>query len=124
MGVVYHTHYLVWCEIARTDYIRQFGASYAELERDGVLLAVAEANIRYAASARYDDLISVECVLDRAQSRLLTFSYQIYRDDPKPRALLATASTRLVSLKRDGTPRQLPSDLLEQFRHANSTNRA
>ena len=34
MGVVYHTHYLVWCEIARTDYIRQFGASYAELERD------------------------------------------------------------------------------------------
>jgi acyl-CoA thioester hydrolase len=124
MGVVYHTHYLVWCEIARTDYIRQFGASYAELERDGVLLAVAEASIRYAAPARYDDLISVECVLERAQSRLLTFNYTIFRDDPQPRALLATASTRLICLNPDGTTRQLPAELLERFKHAHPETRA
>src|SRR5688572_16953123 len=115
MGVVYHTHYLVWCEIARTDYIRQFGATYAELEHNGLLLAVAEANIRYIASARYDDLITVECTLDRAQSRLLTFSYQIYRDEPAPRTLLATASTRLIALTPQGATRQLPSELLEKF---------
>jgi acyl-CoA thioester hydrolase len=120
MGVVYHTHYLVWCEIARTDYIRQFGASYAQLEQNGLLLAVAEANIRYLASARYDDLITVECTLDRAQSRLLTFSYHIYRDDPAPRALLATASTRLIALTPQGSTRQLPADLLEKFRNAHS----
>jgi acyl-CoA thioester hydrolase len=119
MGVVYHTHYLVWCEIARTDYIRQFGASYAELERDGLLLAVADANIRYAASARYDDLITVEATLDRAQSRLLTFSYNIYRDDPQPRILLATASTRLIALTPAGLPRQIPAALLEKFKNAN-----
>ena len=124
MGVVYHTHYLVWCEIARTDYIRQFGATYAELEHNGLLLAVAEANIRYIASARYDDLITVECTLDRAQSRLLTFSYQIYRDEPAPRTLLATASTRLIALTPQGATRQLPSELLEKFRNANSTSRA
>jgi acyl-CoA thioester hydrolase len=118
MGVVYHTHYLVWCEIARTDYIRQFGASYAQLEQDGLLLAVAEANIRYIASARYDDLIAVECALDRAQSRLLTFSYNIYRDDPAPRTLLATASTRLIALTPQGSTRLLPAELLEKFRNA------
>jgi acyl-CoA thioester hydrolase len=123
MGVVYHTHYLVWCEIARTDYIRQFGASYAQLEQNGLLLAVAEANIRYIASARYDDLITVECTLDRAQSRLLTFSYNIYRDEPRPRALLATAATRLIALTPEGSTRQLPAELLEKFRNANSTNR-
>ena len=79
MGVVYHTHYLVWCEIARTDFIRQFGSSYAELERAGLLLGVAEAQVRYIGSARYDDLISVHCWLERAQSRLLTFAYEVYR---------------------------------------------
>jgi acyl-CoA thioester hydrolase len=121
MGVAYHTHYLVWCEIARTDYIREFGRSYAELERDdGLLLAVAEANVRYAASAKYDDLITVEARLERVQSRLLTFTYQIFRDEPQPRVLLATATTKLIALTPDGATRQLPSDLLTKFREANA----
>jgi acyl-CoA thioester hydrolase len=118
MGVVYHTHYLVWCEIARTDFIRQFGASYADLEKQGLLLAVAEANVRYAASARYDDLITVEAQIESAKSRLLTFTYQIYRDDPQPRLLLATAMTKLIALTPEGATRQLPSDLVEKFKHA------
>jgi acyl-CoA thioester hydrolase len=118
MGVVYHTHYLVWCEIGRTDFIRQFGATYAELEQQGLMLAVAEANVRYGASARYDDLITVETKIERIQSRLLTFSYEIYRDDPQPRALLATATTKLIALTREGTTRQLPPDLVEKFKHA------
>ena len=120
MGVVYHTHYLVWCEIARTDYIRQFGASYADLERAGLLLAVAEANVRYLASARYDNLITVEATLERAQSRLLTFAYSIYREEPHPRALLAAATTKLIALTRAGAPRQLPQDLLEKFKNAHN----
>ena len=124
MGVVYHTHYLVWCEIARTDYIRQFGSSYAQLEQDGLLLAVAEANIRYAASAKYDDLITVEATLPRAQSRVLTFDYHIYRDEPQPRQLLATATTKLIAITAAGTPRQIPHDLLEKFKNANAKSSA
>lgn len=117
MGVAYHTHYLVWCEIGRTDFIRQFGKSYADIERDdGVLLAVAEAQIRYGASARYDDLITVETWIERAQSRIVTFAYQIYREQPAPRVLLATAVTKLIALDRAGSPRQLPADLLERFK--------
>lgn len=116
MGVVYHTHYLVWCEIGRTDFIRQFGVSYAELERQGLLLAVADAQIRYIASARYDDLITVETRIERAQSRLLTFAYQIFREEPGPKQLLASAVTKLIALNRDATPRQLPQDLIAKFK--------
>ena len=118
MGVVYHTHYLVWCEIARTDFIRQFGASYADLEKQGLLLAVAEANVRYAASARYDDLITVEAQIESVKSRLLSFTYQIYREEPEPRVLLATAMTKLIALTPEGATRQLPPDLVEKFKHA------
>ena len=124
MGVVYHTHYLVWCEIARTDFIRQFGTSYADLEHQGLLLAVAEANVRYAASARYDDLITVEAQLESVRSRLLSFNYQIYRDDPQPRVLLATASTKLIALTPDGSTRQLPPELVEKLKHAIQTSSA
>jgi acyl-CoA thioester hydrolase len=52
MGVVYHTNYLVWCEIGRTDFIRSTGITYAELERRGVLLAVSDIAIRYHSAAR------------------------------------------------------------------------
>jgi acyl-CoA thioester hydrolase len=118
MGVVYHTHYLVWCEIARTDFIRQFGITYADMERDGYLLAVADAQVRYIASARYDDRIVVDAWLERAQSRLLTFGYQIFRAEPEPRQLLATAQTKLIAMDRGSTPRALPSELLNRFKDA------
>ena len=52
MGVVYHANYLVWCEVGRTELIRQRFASYAEVERAGVLLAVSEASLRFHAAAR------------------------------------------------------------------------
>ena len=122
MGIIHHPQYLIWCEIGRTDYIREFGASYAELERAGLLLAVAEVMVRYVASARYDESITVETALERVQSRALTFAYRIYRDDPRPRTLLATATTKLVATTRDGATRLLPADLLEKFRNAVAAN--
>src|SRR5438128_4382864 len=54
MGVVYHANYLVWCEMGRTDFIRDLGLSYAAMERSGVSLAVSELSARYHAPARYD----------------------------------------------------------------------
>ena len=118
MGVAYHVHYLVWCEIGRTDFIRNHGTSYAELERSGLLLAVIEANVRYAAPARYDDVITIETRLERVQSRSLTFGYEIYRTDPGPRQRLATAWTKLVGMTREGVARPLPPELIETFRNA------
>lgn len=116
MGVVYHANYLVWCEIGRTDFIRTLGTSYADLERQGVRLAVADAAIRYAAPARYDDVIRVETRIERVQSRTVTFHYEISRVEPEPPARLATATTRLIALDDDGTPRVLPADLLAPLR--------
>lgn len=80
MGVVYHAHYLVWCEVGRTDFIRALGVPYAEMERQGVRLAVAEATVRYHAGARYDDRIRVETRLTEVRSRMVTFAYRILRD--------------------------------------------
>jgi acyl-CoA thioester hydrolase len=113
MGVVYHTNYLVWCEIGRTDFIRISGVTYAELERRGVFLAVAEATIRYHAAARYDDLIRVDTTLAAVRSRAVTFDYVITNADTGER--LASARTVLVSLDRRGRPVTLPDDFRERL---------
>src|SRR5690606_10652461 len=82
MGVAYHANYLVWCEVGRTDLIRQLGMTYAEMERRGVLLAVADAQLRYHASARYDDLVRIVTRLTGVRSRMVTFAYDLRRVAP------------------------------------------
>ena len=109
MGVVYHSHYLVWCEIGRTDHIRRFGMSYADMERRGLSLAVAEASVRYLAPARYDDPIRVETTLVDVASRAVTFEYTITNADTGDR--LATARTKLVALDSSGRIASVPAEL-------------
>lgn len=110
MGVVYHTNYLVWCEIGRTELIRSLtGVSYAKLEEEGVLLAVAELSIRYHGAARYDNMIRVRTSLSDARSRSVTFEYVITNAETGDR--LATAKTVLISLGRDGRPVVMPEHL-------------
>ena len=114
MGVVYHTNYLVWCEIGRTELIRAVtGASYAALEAQGVLLAVAELSIRYHGAARYDNLVRVRTSLTRARSRSVSFEYLI--TNAESGETLASAQTVLVSLDRAGRPVTMPEPLRRQL---------
>jgi acyl-CoA thioester hydrolase len=116
MGVVYHANYLVWCEVGRTELIRSLGPSYASLERQGVLLAVSEASLRFHAPARYDDLVVVETRVESVRSRTITFSYLISRQDEESRQRLVSATTTLVALDAASRPRSMPPPLLELFR--------
>jgi len=109
MQVVYHSNYLVWCEIGRTEFIRALGTPYAELERRNVTLAVVEANLRFHAAARYDNLIRVTTTITDVRSRTITFDYVITNAETGER--FVTASTRLASLTRDSRLTTLPDNL-------------
>lgn len=100
MGVVYHANYLVWCEVGRTDFIRQCGMSYAEMEHAGVRLAVVDATLRLHASARYDNLVRVTTRIGAVRSRSVEFRYEVTRVADGAR--IASAQTVLVSVSTDG----------------------
>ena len=59
MGVVYYANYLVWFEVGRTDWLRETGWTYREMEQDGVSLPVIEAHCEYRQPARYDDELEI-----------------------------------------------------------------
>jgi acyl-CoA thioester hydrolase len=111
MGVVYHSHYLVWCEVGRTEHLRSLGTDYATVEKAGTTLAVAEASLRYHAPARYDDLVRVETTLSSVRSRVITFDYLITNADSGDR--LVTARTALIALTPDGRPHSLSPRMRE-----------
>jgi len=78
MGVVYYSNYLVWMEVGRVELCKACGFNYREMEReDGVYLAVAEANCRYRAPARFDDEVVVKTWIERAATRMVTFGYEM-----------------------------------------------
>lgn len=108
MGVVYHSNYLIWCEIGRTDFIRALGASYAEVERGGVALAVVEAHLRYLRPARYDEIVRVTTFVAEVRSRVTRFEYEISNSDT---TLLATGYTTLVAMSREGKTSVIPAFL-------------
>lgn len=116
MGVAYHANYLVWCELGRTDYIRAHGMSYAEMEARGVLLAVSEAELRFHASARYDDEVRVETTLSAVRSRQVEFRYRLLRHGTGER--LATARIALIAIAPGGKPVVMPADIRAQLDRA------
>ena len=106
MGVVYYANYLVWFEVARTDVLRQAGWSYREMEADGYMLPVLEANCVYRQPARYDDEIDVRATGALVSAVRVKFVYDVVRaaDD----VLLASGYTVHASIDRSGRPCRLP----------------
>ena len=113
MRVVYHSNYLIWCEIGRTEYLRALGKRYRDLESNGSTLAVAEASVRYHAAARYDDLIRVETTLESVGSRTITFVYVISNAETGGR--LASARTKLISIDSAGSVVTIPRNVRESL---------
>src|SRR5687767_2047538 len=111
MGVVYHSRYLVWLDIARTEHLRRTGMSYADLEQRGLRLAVGELRIRYRVPARYDDLVRVRCWVRENVSRRISFGYAV--DRAEDGALLVTAETSLMVLGPEFQWARLPEDVRE-----------
>lgn len=114
MGIVYYANYLVWFEIGRTDFCRQVGFAYRDMEADdGLYIMVAEAQCRYKAPARYDDEILVWTRVSSCRKRVLVFEYEIYRKMNDE--LLASGETIHVITDREGHPRALPDKYRQLF---------
>jgi acyl-CoA thioester hydrolase len=115
MGIVYYANYFVWFEIGRTDFCRQHGFAYRDMEKeDGLYIMVAETRCRYKAPAYYDDEILLRTCLRAVRKRVLVFGYEVYRlHQPE---LLAEGETVHVITDREGHPRALPDKYHDLFR--------
>ena len=114
MGLVHHSAYIIWMEEGRSDFMRQKNIDYADIERRGLLLAVAELNARYIASARYGERVTVRTWVDSLRSRTLTFGYEIVNAESKQK--LMTGSVKLIVIDRQGQVATLPAEIQAALR--------
>ena len=81
MGVVYHSNYLVWFEMGRTEFFRKMGISYAALEGDGYRLLVTDASCQYRMPATYDDEIEVITKIAEFKKSMIGFDYEVRKGE-------------------------------------------
>jgi len=112
MGVVYYANYLVWFEIARTEYFRKLGLQYTEMEKKGIYLVVAESNCKYKSSVSYDDLIRIKTGLNYVKSSSLEFAYEV----TSGKRVIATGRTVHVFVNREMKPVRVPGAVFKTLK--------
>jgi acyl-CoA thioester hydrolase len=113
MGVVYHSNYLIWFEIGRTEWLRATGWTYREMEAEGVQLPVIEVHCEYRHGARYDDDVEIKTRAKKLSPVRVQFDYQATRRADG--VLLATGHTVHATIDRDGRPVRMPERVKELF---------
>jgi acyl-CoA thioester hydrolase len=118
MGVVYHSHYFQYFEVARAESIRQLGFTYADMEKMGVIMPVIEVQCRYLRPALYDDLLTVKVILKELPvHHKIEFHQEVLNEKEE---LLATGKVILYfmeakTMKRTVMPEQLLQKLQSYF---------
>jgi len=113
MGVVYHSNYFLYFEVGRTDYMRQIGLPYRDMEAAGAHMVVVETSARFRAPARYDDVLVIETRPVQVTAVRVTFEYRIRREGETE--VLVEGSTVLACLGDDMRPRRLPPALEDRL---------
>ncbi len=81
MGIVHHSVYPVWYEIGRTDFCKQMGLKYAQMEEMGIMTPIYEVHSHYKSPARYDDVLTIYTKVKRLTPYRVEFQYEIFKDN-------------------------------------------
>jgi acyl-CoA thioester hydrolase len=119
MGFAYYGSYLRWFEIGRTEFLRELGTRYRDVEESGVLYPVTEAYVKYALPVRYDDPIVIVTRLTRVKKASLRFDYQIVGADG---GLHASGWTVHAAVDRTGRVVRISVELVNLLKSANGSS--
>ena len=98
MGVVYHGNYFTFFEIGRTEYLRNSGSTYRDMEAEGVFAVVVKAECSYHKGAKYDDLLTIRTAIKRLTRVKIEYEHHILRGSE----LLATGHITLAFVDAKG----------------------
>ena len=79
-GIVFNANYLLYFDVAFTELWREAVGPWSLMVERGVDAVVAEANARFRAPARYDDVIQLRARIVRLGTTSLTTEIDVVRD--------------------------------------------
>ncbi len=114
MGVVYHSNYLAWFEVSRTQLLTELGVPYRELQDKGFLLPVLEASVKYRIPARFGDDVIVRAMMKEIPRARIKIEYEVLRGEE----ILTTGATLHAFMNRNLQAIRPPKFFLETLEKA------
>lgn len=113
MGVVYHSNYIEYYEVARTECIRSLGLPYSKLEERGIILPVTKIESIYKGSLYYDDEVEIVASVREMPGFKLIFDYDVLREGKLVNKGVSELLFYDVQKKR---PCKAPAELIEALK--------
>jgi len=115
MGVVYHSHYFQYFEVARAESIRGLGYTYADMEKDGIIMPVVEVQAKYIRPAFYDQLLTIKTILKELPvHHKIEFQQEVFNEQQE---LLVSSRVILYFMEMKTKKRlTMPGILLEKLK--------
>lgn len=106
-GVVFHGHYLTWCDEAATAWLAAAGITYDELRQRGLDFYVVRSELSWSSSARWGDTVEVDASPERVgrTSFAVRFAVRVGARE------CCTVVTTYVMTDEAGRPAPVPADL-------------
>ncbi len=113
MGVAHNKSYFEWFELGRTEFCRQKGVPYKDIEDLGYYLVVVEASCKYRRPLRYDQVFIIRVSLREMTSKKAIFDYELLTKEDKK--LIASGSTVHIVTNSEGQVRLLPENVVKKI---------
>jgi acyl-CoA thioester hydrolase len=111
MGIVHHAAYVSYMEVARIEWLRRRGFTYAVWAENGLHLPVVELSMKYRAPARFDEELDVETTLSEIGAASVRYDYRIVR--PADGMLCTEGSTRLACIDGRLALRRITDEMIQ-----------
>lgn len=112
-GIVFNANYLLYADVAFTEYVRALGYPYPIPMKDaGTELFAVRSEVDFRGSARFDDMIAVAVRTARIGRSSFTMEFEIHRGDD---LLTSVRSTYVNAAPDGGGARALPDDFVARI---------
>ena len=119
MGIVHHSNYIVYYEMARVEALREWGMPYSDMEKSGIISPILEVGSKYIYPAHFDEVLTVRVIVKEMPMVRLKVSYELYNEDNK---LINTGHTWLGFLNAETKrPCRAPQSLIEGLKRVGLT---
>jgi acyl-CoA thioester hydrolase len=111
LGIVHASNYLKYLEHVRVKLLEQQKVDLLSLVNKGVRAVVVNDTINYGLPAKYNDLLSISCWIEKFGNSSATLGYTI--TDKNTGIKVLDANTTMVCIDNDGKPTPIPAEVKE-----------
>lgn len=99
MGIVHHSNYYIYFEEARTEFIKNIGISYSEIEKNNIMFPLIESKCKYIQGAKYEDELIIKTWMEEFTPVKAKFKYMAIRENDQKK--IAQGSTLHTFVNND-----------------------